>query len=52
MCFDITSQLEQEFFDNGYAEGQRDLIKELLGDGVIIENVEKYLNKKVDDFRI
>ena len=50
---DIASQLEQEFYDNGYdeghdvgyGEGQSDLIDRLLADGVVIENVEKYLNK-------
>ena len=50
---DIASQLEQEFYDNGYdeghdvgyGEGQSDLIDCLLADGLVIENVEKYLNK-------
>lgn len=50
---DIASQLEQEFYDNcydeghdvGYGEGQSDLIDCLVADGVVIENVEKYLNK-------
>ena len=45
---DIASQLEQEFFDEGrevgYDEGKTDLINQLIADGVIIENIEKYLN--------